>query len=114
MRTLFLRKPANKGRFTSKTDAMNRSERIWVCVHCQAWHKEKVKTCSQCISTEILYFASTIEARRYAELSLQQHHGIISNLTVKPRYPIVVQGIAIRVYEADFEYTRNGAEVVED
>ena len=65
-------------------------------------------------------FDSKAEARRYGELKLMERHGLIHNLKCHPRYvllePFTVKGIRYRgvTYEADFSYTENGVEVVED
>ena len=49
-------------------------------------------------------FHSKGEAYRYTLLMKQQDSGDISNLRVHPRYPIIIEGKRICVYEADFEY----------
>ena len=65
-------------------------------------------------------FASKREANRYCELKLLHQAGEIEELQVHPRYtllePFEVKGVKYRgiVYEADFSYTENGVQVVED
>ena len=49
-------------------------------------------------------FDSASEARRYGELRLMEQAGAITNLTVHKRYPLVVNGQRVAVYEADFDY----------
>lgn len=68
------------------------------------------------IATEVdgIRFASKKEARRYRELSLLEKAGQIHRLRLQVRYPLVVNGVKIGHYTADFVYTENGAEVVED
>jgi hypothetical protein len=58
------------------------------------------------IRTEVdgITFASKAEARRYAELKLMERAGAIKDLTLQPRYPIVVEGVPICTYVADFFY----------
>jgi hypothetical protein len=61
-------------------------------------------------------FDSRAEYARYAELRLLLDAGVISSLVVHPRFVIVPKdehGKAL-YYEADFWYTENGAQVVED
>ena len=59
-------------------------------------------------------FASKKEARRYSDLVLLERAGQISDLRIKTRYPIVVNGVKVCDYEDDFSYVENGARVVED
>ena len=59
-------------------------------------------------------FASKAEARRYDELKIMQLAGEISHLECHPRYPLIVSGIGVGYYEADFRYTENKKTVVED
>jgi len=49
-------------------------------------------------------FASRAEARRYQELKLLERAGEIQNLTLQPRYKLVVNGVLICHYIADFLY----------
>lgn len=68
------------------------------------------------VRTEVdgISFASRKEARRYGELKLMQDHDQIAGLTLQPRFPIVVNGVKICTYVADFQYfdTWNGNKVV--
>lgn len=59
-------------------------------------------------------FASRREAARYQELRIAERAGLIQDLVLQPRYPLVVGGMRIAVYVADFRYQRGGAIVVED
>lgn len=62
-------------------------------------------------------FASKAEARRYVELKLLEKAGVISGLTLQPRFALVVQAAdgtprTIGSYVADFAYSagsRSGA-----
>lgn len=49
-------------------------------------------------------FASMAEAKRFSELKLLERAGEITNLTLQPKYPIVVNGEKICTYIADFAY----------
>ena len=102
-----------RNQFRSKTDAMNRRVQSWWCLTCDARHYTKRKTCD-CGSTDLHYFPSEAEAKRYAQLKLELRCGLISNLELQPSYPFVVNGIKITTYRADFKYTRNGLQVIED
>ena len=72
------------------------------------------------VEVDGIVFDSKAEARRYGELKLMREGGLIHNLRTHPRYvllePFTVKGIRYRgvTYEADFSYTENGVEVVED
>ena len=59
-------------------------------------------------------FASLAEARRYMDLKRLQDAGEISQLRLQPRYPIVINGIPVCVYVADFSYIGSTGIVVED
>jgi len=61
-------------------------------------------------------FASKAEARRYEELKLRERVGEISDLTLQPRYPLVVNGEKVGTYVGDFRYTEAATqqETVED
>jgi len=59
-------------------------------------------------------FASKGEANRYAELKLMQAAGLISQLELQPEYLIVVNGVRIGSYIADFRYIENGELITED
>ena len=59
-------------------------------------------------------FASKREANRYSELALLETVGKIYNLKTQPRIPLMVNGVKIGHYVADFEYMVNGETVIED
>lgn len=60
-------------------------------------------------------FASQREARRYVELKLLQQAGEISDLKLQPRFTIMVNGVKVCTYTADFSYRNSRGEfVVED
>lgn len=58
------------------------------------------------VRTEVdgIKFASKAEARRYVELKDLQEAGKISNLELQPKFPILVHGIKVCSYIADFRY----------
>jgi hypothetical protein len=60
-------------------------------------------------------FDSLAELRRYRELRMLEAAGVIAGLEVHPRYPLVVNGVKVGSYEADFRYvTPEGETVIED
>lgn len=59
-------------------------------------------------------FASKREAARYKELLVLQRARQISQLELQPEYPLVINGMKIGKYIADFMYVENGSVVVED
>jgi hypothetical protein len=59
-------------------------------------------------------FDSRKEAVRYAHLKLLQKTHKISDLTLQPKFDIVINGIKVCSYIADFSYIENGVAVVED
>ena len=102
-------------RFKSKHEAMNRRNRRWCCDACHAWYRDEKPRQCRCGAKEFLYFASVIEAKRYAELYLLSQHGKITNLVNQPRYPISINGVKITTYVADFAFTdEKGNRIIED
>jgi ribosomal protein L40E len=99
--------------FRSKTEAMNRRVQSWFCLSCDTRHWTKPKIC-KCGSTDLHYFPSEAEARRFAALKLELRCGLISDLELQPEYHIVMNGVKITTYRADFRYTKDGSQVVED
>lgn len=62
-----------------------------------------------------IIFDSLRELKRYGELKMLERSGIISRLECHPRFPIVVSGLHICIYEADFQYVaQDGKQIVED
>ena len=59
-------------------------------------------------------FASKAEARRYGVLKLMQEAGEISELSLQPRIPLMVNGQKIGNYIGDFKYIENGETIIED
>lgn len=59
-------------------------------------------------------FASKREAARYLLLKARAAAGEIEGLELQPRYPLVVNGVKVAVYVADFRYREAGTLVVED
>lgn len=59
-------------------------------------------------------FDSKAEARRWGELRLMQMAGLISDLQRQVEMPLVVNGVKVGVYTADFVYRENGEIVTED
>tara|TARA_R100001510_G_scaffold27028_1_gene23766 strand:- start:93 stop:416 length:324 start_codon:yes stop_codon:yes gene_type:complete len=59
-------------------------------------------------------FASKKEAERYKILSLLESQGRIENLRLQPRIPLMVNGVKIGHYVADFQYSLSGKHIIED
>ena len=49
-------------------------------------------------------FASKAEARHYGELKILEAAGDIKDLELQPEYPIIVNGIRVAIYRADFRF----------
>ena len=70
---------------------------------------------AQRVTIDGISFASKKEATRYCQLCLLQKSKLISNLTLQPKFPFIINGIKVCSYIADFKYIdNNGVEVVED
>lgn len=78
------------------------------------WRKNKFGS----VKTEVdgITFHSKKEARRYKELKLLEAAGQIANLRLQVSHDLIVNGIQVCRYRADFVYTdkRNGREITED
>lgn len=60
-------------------------------------------------------FASKAEARRWGELRLLERAGEIADLQVQPSFDLIVNGVKVCRYVADFGYLEvNGPRIVED
>lgn len=59
-------------------------------------------------------FDSRKEAARWSELLAKQAAGAIAALRRQVRFPIVVNGIRVCAYVADFVYIQGGRRVIED
>ena len=59
-------------------------------------------------------FASKKEAARFVELRLMERAGEIGQLTLQPVWPLVVNGVKICNYIADFQYRTPVGRIVED
>jgi len=69
------------------------------------------------IRTEVegIMFASRREAQRYMELRVCEKAGIIHELTLQQKFPMVINGVKVCTYIADFCYRDNeGRAIVED
>ena len=61
-----------------------------------------------------IWFDSKAEGDRYGELKLEERAGLIANLQCHPAFDLIVNGVSVGKYEADFAYFRDNARVVED
>ncbi len=59
-------------------------------------------------------FDSLKEGRRYKNLKLLERAGEISELSLQPKFDLIVNGKKCGFYKADFRYIENGKEVIED
>jgi len=59
-------------------------------------------------------FDSKKEAARYQQLKLLERAGEIDRLELQPKYDLVVNGVNIGFYRADFRYWQGIKQIVED
>jgi Xaa-Pro aminopeptidase len=59
-------------------------------------------------------FDSIRESKRFGELSLMQEAGLISGLELQQSFDLIVNGMKICRYVADFVYTEKTRRIVED
>ncbi len=101
------------GQFKSKIDGLTRRKPSWGCLNCIASFDTKTKDCPEC-GHAVQYFPSAKELRRYRNLQLMQRAKLISNLSTQPKFTVVINGILICTYSADFKYDQNDTTVIED
>ena len=73
-------------------------------------HKYNAKSCV----IDGIRFDSLKEGRRYTELKLLEHAGIITELSLQPSFKLQVNGVLICKYIGDFKYLENGELIIED
>lgn len=107
---------AGFNRFKSKKDGMDRAVRVHLCTACMYQSPATWSTCPTCGAPEgnRQYMASKAELKRAAELILAQRAGQIRNLKLQPRFDLVVDGIKVTTYIADFQYVENGKTIIVD
>jgi len=66
------------------------------------------------IEIDGIKFDSGAEGERYKILKAQEQGGLIKNLQLQVTYPLLVNGLKICDYRADFVYEVGGKTVVED
>ena len=69
---------------------------------------------AQRVTVDGIQLDSLKEARRYADLKLLERAGVIRALKIHPMFEIVVNGVHICRYEADFQYYENDQQITED
>lgn len=85
--------PASAGRPDGRRPHKYHAQR---CAHAEHWHD------------------SLVERARCFVLELREAAGQITDLERQPAYPLVVNGVSVGTYCADFCYREGGALVVED
>jgi hypothetical protein len=61
-----------------------------------------------------ILFDSKKEANRYCQLKLLAKAGTISELELQPKFDLVVNGLKICSYIADFKYVKDDQIIIED
>jgi hypothetical protein len=69
---------------------------------------------AQKVTIDGIEFASNAEGKRYGELKYLQMAKDIKALSCHPVFPLVVNGVTIGKYTADFVYFEGGRRVCED
>lgn len=59
-------------------------------------------------------FQSKAELSYYKELKLEEAMGIVTELELQPRFPIIINGVTVFHYVADFSFKRYGVFTVVD
>lgn len=115
------KRPSFKGIGKASGAAIGKiSVKVFECNGCGVQHKgDRPAQCLGCGRMDFTKIDSLTEAKRLGELRLRQRAGIISNLEVQVRFPLMAaraDGVAVKVgeYWADFVYLRDGKQVIED
>jgi hypothetical protein len=61
-----------------------------------------------------IWFDSKAEGAHYRRLLLLEAAGLISDLRVHSRWPLVIGGIEVGAYESDFDHLQDGTRVIVD
>ena len=69
---------------------------------------------NEAVTVDGLKFHSRREAKRYRELRVMQRAGQITGLRLQVSFKLIVNGVLVCRYRADFVYVERGARVVED
>lgn len=80
------------------------------------YREEKKRSKFKNVATVVdgIRFASRKEAKRWGELSLLLKQGKISQLEMQEPFPLVVNGVLVCKYLADFTYEQDGVRTIED
>lgn len=73
-------------------------------------HKYRAKP----VTIDGIRFASQAEGKRYQELKVLESAGDITHLELQPKYTIVINGVKVCTYIADFRYRTKTGAVTED
>lgn len=93
--------------FKTKQDGMERAKRVHLCLNCRATPTQIWTNCPSCGAPEKgnrQLIMSKAELKRAGELLLAQQLGQIRGLRFQPRYDLIVEGVKVARYTADFEY----------
>jgi len=66
------------------------------------------------VNIDGITFDSKAEAHRYGELKIMQAGRLIYDLELQPEFHHMINGQKMFTYRADFKYTENGRDVIED
>ena len=90
-------------------------KKAWICMTCGAWFDKLPAKVSQCRGsgvtahrTDAQHFPSQAEAGYYMELRIWQAAGKIKDLQCQPVFPLIVNGVNLGKYIADFSFIRLG------
>lgn len=78
------------------------------------YHLAKHKYGARKTIVDGITFASAKEARRYSELKLLEKAGVIRNLELQSKFPIIINGIKCFSWLADFVYFEGDDRIIED
>lgn len=100
-------------RIRSKVEGFRMRQPVYWCLQCdkpagieRGTGARKAMYCN--CGNKAQYFPSTGQLRCYNRLAMRRNAGEIANLILEPAFPIVINGIRVCVYRADFQFVEQG------
>lgn len=93
-----------------------KARHVYVCERCRTWHDNgKPVQCRDCGNLTFIHFPAKSEAKRFAELCLEEKLGDVTDIELQPTFILSASnGAKVGTWRADFRYKRGDETVVED
>ena len=101
--------------------AGSKAKRQWICDFCSTIYAGKIKICERCGASNITYFQSKAELKRWLELVQLRDAGVIEGLARQVVFEfhdiggtLLTPDGRVMKHVVDFSYVENGEMVYED